>query len=130
MHKSQCISSRKPHKMKKTKDISKDIRDARKSSAKRRFSELREIILHSLSEGQKTINQLSSETGINWKTVDNHLAYIVGKGYAKEIFSSRFVRIFEVTEKGLAYSSGKNSNLKNPKKSTAGFVQNGEVRIS
>ena len=104
------------------------------NGSKRKFNELREIILRSLSEGQKTINQLSSETGINWKTVDNHLAYIVGKGYAKEIFSSRFVRIFEITEKGLyypSYSNGKNSygNNQNPK-STAGFVQNGEVKIS
>ncbi|MCX6707707.1 MAG: ArsR family transcriptional regulator [Candidatus Woesearchaeota archaeon] len=104
----------------------------RNNVSKRRFSELREIILRSLSEGQKTINQLSSETGINWKTVDNHLAYIVGKGYAKEIFSSRFVRIFEATEKGLAYSNGKGSYSRNNDtgKSTANFVQNGEVKIS
>jgi predicted transcriptional regulator len=100
------------------------------SSAKRKFSELREIILSSLTEGQKTINQLSSETGINWKTVDNHLTYLVGKGYAKEVFSSRFVRIFEATDKGMNYVNIKNSNSLSSAKTGARFEQNGEVKIN
>ncbi|MBU0536003.1 MAG: hypothetical protein KKE20_03495, partial [Nanoarchaeota archaeon] len=64
---------------------------------------------------------LSSETGINWKTVDNHLTYLVGKGLAREVFSSRFVRIFEITDKGLAVVQGNSKEKK--------FEQNGEVRI-
>ena len=67
------------------------------SQSKRRFKELREIILRHLAKGQITINQLASDTGINWKTVDNHLTFLVGKGLAKEVFSSKFVRIFEIT---------------------------------
>lgn len=67
---------------------------------KRQFSELRNLILENLSTGQKTLNQIASETGINWKTVDNHMTFLIGKGFAKEIFSSRYVRIVEMTEKG------------------------------
>ena len=71
-----------------------------KSPKKRRFSELRDTILAALSDEQKTLNQISSETGINWKTVDNHITFLIGKGLVKEVFSSRYVRIVEITEKG------------------------------
>lgn len=70
------------------------------SVSKRTFSELREIILLSLSKGQKTINQISSETGINWRTVENHLVHLVGKGLAREVVSSQYVRIFELSAFG------------------------------
>ncbi|MCX8147094.1 MAG: transcriptional regulator [Candidatus Woesearchaeota archaeon] len=93
-----------------------------KNAGRRKFSDLREIILKSLVSGQKTINQISSETGINWKTVDNHLIYLVGKGFAREVFSSRFARIFEITEKGVAFLQG--NNAKNI------FQQNREVKLS
>lgn len=68
---------------------------------KRPFTELRELILSNLSSGQKTINQVSSETGINWKTVDNHITFLIGRGLAREVFSSSYVRIVEITERGL-----------------------------
>ncbi|HLG23304.1 MAG TPA: ArsR family transcriptional regulator [Candidatus Nanoarchaeia archaeon] len=70
------------------------------SVSKRTFTELREIILLSLSKGQKTINQISSETGINWKTVENHLVHLVGKGLTREVVSSPYVRIFELSAFG------------------------------
>ena len=70
------------------------------SNLKRTFIELREIILLSLSKGQKTINQISSETGINWKTVENHLVYLVGKGWVREVVRSQYVRIFELSAFG------------------------------
>jgi predicted ArsR family transcriptional regulator len=70
---------------------------------KRRFSELREIILNNLSKGRKTVNQISQETGINWKTVDNHLIYLVGKGMAAVVYSSPYVKIFELSESGKEY---------------------------
>ncbi len=70
---------------------------------KRRFAEIREIILKNLRDGRKTVNQISSETGINWKTVDNHLIYLVGKGMAQVVFSSPYVKIFELTETGKQY---------------------------
>jgi predicted transcriptional regulator len=64
---------------------------------------LRHSILLCLAEGQKTINQVSHETGINWKTVDNHLVYLLGKMLVKEVFSSRYVRILELTAFGKDY---------------------------
>ena len=71
--------------------------------AKRTFIEIRNSILLSLASGQKTINQISSETQINWKTVERHLTYLLGKGWVREAFSSAYVRIFELTAFGKDY---------------------------
>ena len=70
---------------------------------KRTFIEIRNSILLCLAEGQKTINQISSETQINWKTVERHLTYLLGKGWVREAFSSAYVRIFELTAFGKDY---------------------------
>ena len=70
---------------------------------KRTFISIRNSILISLASGQKTINQISSETQINWKTVERHLIYLIGKGWAREVFSSAYVRIFELTAFGKDY---------------------------
>ncbi len=67
---------------------------------KRKFAELRNILLLHLSKGKKTINTLSKESGVNWKTVDNHLVYLMGKGMVIEVLNSPYARIFEITEKG------------------------------
>ncbi|MBI3035255.1 ArsR family transcriptional regulator [Candidatus Woesearchaeota archaeon] len=70
---------------------------------KRTFIEIRNSILLSLASGQKSINQISSEAGINWKTVERHLVYLIGRGWAREVFSSAFVRVFELTAFGKDY---------------------------
>ena len=70
---------------------------------KRTFISIRNSILLSLASGQKTINQISGETQINWKTVERHLVYLVGKGWAREAFNSAYVRIFELTAFGKDY---------------------------
>ena len=70
---------------------------------KRRFIEIRNSILLSLASGQKTINQISIETQINWRTVERHLTYLIGKGWVREAFSSAYVRIFELTAFGRDY---------------------------
>jgi predicted transcriptional regulator len=67
---------------------------------RRTFLVLRNAILVSLSKGTKTINQIATETGINWRTVELHLTFLVGKGFTKEIFNSSYVRIFMLTEDG------------------------------
>lgn len=72
-------------------------------SIKRTFLEIRNSILISLASGQKTINQISSEAQINWKTVERHLVYLIGKGWVREAFSSAYVRIFELTAFGKDY---------------------------
>ncbi len=72
-------------------------------AVKRRFSDLRDLILKNLDTGKKTVNQLSSDSGINWKTVDNHLIYLVGRGMVEVVFSSPYVKIFELTEQGKEY---------------------------
>jgi predicted transcriptional regulator len=77
--------------------------EARENNISRRtFSTLRNSIMLALSKGTKTINQISTETGINWRTVELHLTYLVGKGLAKEVFNSSYVRIYALTELGKA----------------------------
>ncbi|MFO8016316.1 MAG: winged helix-turn-helix domain-containing protein [Candidatus Woesearchaeota archaeon] len=91
------------------------------SPNKRRFRDIRNIILDNLSTGQKTINQIASETDINWKTVDNHITYLIGKGLAREVFSSKYVRIIEITERGSErLHKGETGSM---------FEKKGEVRI-
>ena len=72
-------------------------------SKKRTFIEIRNSILLSLASGQKTINQISSEAQVNWKTVERHLIYLTGKGWVREVFSSAYVRIYELTAFGKDY---------------------------
>lgn len=70
---------------------------------KRTFIEIRNSILLCLAEGQKTINQISIETGINWRTVERHLTYLIGKGWVREVFTSSYVRVLELTAFGKDY---------------------------
>lgn len=72
-------------------------------AAKRKFIEIRDCILISLASGQKAINQISNESQINWKTVERHLIYLIGKGWAREVFSSAYLRVFELTAFGKDY---------------------------
>lgn len=67
---------------------------------KKKFIEIRKLILDNLKDGQKTVNKISAETGINWKTVDNHIIYLIGRGFVKEVFVSQYVKIFELSERG------------------------------
>ena len=69
-------------------------------ATKRRFPELRLLILRGLSSGQKTVNQLSQDVGINWRTVDKHLVHLIGRGYVSPVFTSPYVKIFQITEAG------------------------------
>lgn len=69
-------------------------------SRRRTFEELRLAILQCLARQQMTINQLATYAGINWKTVENHLTYLFGKGFVREVFKSNYVRIFETTPLG------------------------------
>ena len=72
-------------------------------NVKRTFTNIRNSILLCLAGGQKTINHISGEAGINWKTVERHLTYLIGKGWVREAFSSSYVRIFELTAFGKDY---------------------------
>ena len=67
---------------------------------KRGFDELRESILHNLSSGRKTANQIASETGIGWKTVSKHMIYLAGMELVKLSFSNSYFKVFELSEKG------------------------------
>lgn len=71
---------------------------------KRRFQELRNSILNLLKNKKEfTLNQIARSAQINWKTVDNHITYLIGKGFVQEVFSSPYVRIVQITERGLKH---------------------------
>ncbi len=70
---------------------------------KRTFKELRQHILTDLLKGRKTVNQLAKDTGINWKTVDNHLIWLKGRGFVRDVFVSSYVKIYELTDEGRAF---------------------------
>lgn len=63
---------------------------------KRTFYELRRLILRELASGQQTINQISTGTGINWRTVSAHLDFLTQSGDVVEVVSSEYVRIFRL----------------------------------
>jgi predicted ArsR family transcriptional regulator len=69
-------------------------------ATKRRFGELRFLVLQGLLTGQKTVNQLSNDVHINWRTVDKHLIYLIGRGFVSPVFQSPYVKIFQITEHG------------------------------
>jgi DNA-binding transcriptional ArsR family regulator len=72
----------------------------KKKEKKRTFEELRKNIIIDLDSGKKTINQISMDTGINWKTVEKHLTYLLGKKLIEEVYNSDYLRIFDLTDKG------------------------------
>jgi PAS domain S-box-containing protein len=94
-------------KLDQMKDIHVFLEDAPPPSSdtaaegrRRTFEELRLGILRCLRDQQMTINQLATYAGMNWKTVENHLTHLLGKGFVREVFRSEYVRIFEITPQG------------------------------
>ena len=67
---------------------------------KRTFNVIRDIIVLTIGDEKKTINQISTDSGVNWRTVEKHLTFLIGKKLVSEIFSSEYVRIFELTNNG------------------------------
>jgi predicted transcriptional regulator len=69
--------------------------------SKRKFDEIRIRMLKTLSSNkQQTMNELANNSGLCWRTVKSHIIYLKGKGWAKEVLITPYVRIFEITEKG------------------------------
>lgn len=52
---------------------------------RRSFDGIRMDILSVLQSGRVTVNEISRRTEINWKTVDNHLIYLCGRGWAQKV---------------------------------------------
>ncbi len=68
--------------------------------SKRTFEHIRLCIMFALYGKEKTINTISTETGINWKTVESHLVYLLGRKYIEEVLTSEYARIFRLSDKG------------------------------
>jgi DNA-binding transcriptional ArsR family regulator len=67
---------------------------------RRNFKEIRQIILRDLLIGQKTVNQIAESTGLTWRTVDNHLVHLTGKGLVEPVFISEYVKIYRLKKVG------------------------------
>ena len=78
---------------------------------KRKFAQIRDSILFQLSFGKQTINQIAHETNANWKTIDLHLTFLMGKGMVVEVFRSDYARIYELTPEGRKYIAMINPDL-------------------
>ena len=63
---------------------------------KRKFAEIRKLILKDLVRGQRTVNQIADSTGLTWRTVDNHLIHLIGKGLVEPVFISEYVKIYRL----------------------------------
>jgi len=63
---------------------------------KRKFKEIRQIILKNFQKGERTVNEIAQSTGLTWRTVDNHLVYLIGKGLVEPVFISEYVRIYRL----------------------------------
>jgi len=70
---------------------------------KRTFSYLRHLILISMVKGPQSINQVSNVSGINWRTVENHMVHLMGKGLIKIAYNTPYIRIYDLTEDGKKY---------------------------
>lgn len=78
---------------------------------KRKFAQIRDSILFQLSFGKKTINQIAEEINANWKTVDLHLTFLLGKGMVIEVFKSDYARIYDLSDDGKKYIAAVNPGL-------------------
>ena len=65
---------------------------------KRRFAEIRKLILKDLQKGERTVNQIAASAGLTWRTVDNHLIYLIGKGLVEPVFVSSYVKIYRLKQ--------------------------------
>ena len=65
---------------------------------KRKFEELRAQILRELKKGERTVNQLAKAAKTNWRTIDKHITFLVGKGKVEPVLQTRYVRIYRLAE--------------------------------
>lgn len=65
---------------------------------KKTFTQIRKLILKELAKGKRTVNEIATETGLTWRTVDNHLTYLIGKGLVEPVFISEYVKIYKKKE--------------------------------
>ncbi|RMD57905.1 transcriptional regulator [Candidatus Woesearchaeota archaeon] len=63
---------------------------------RRTHEQIRKIILKRLQKGQSTINEISQSTGLTWRTVQNHLIYLIGTGKVEPVFISKYVKIYKL----------------------------------
>ncbi len=63
---------------------------------KRTFKEIRQIILKDFEKGERTVNEIASSTGLTWRTVDNHIIHLIGKGLVEPVFVSEYVKIYRL----------------------------------
>ncbi len=77
---------------------------------RRTFEQIRKTLIRELAKGDKNLNQLARASEVNWKTAENHLIYLIGKGYAIKTIDSPYVKVFRITDKGNKVKN-KNSGL-------------------
>ncbi len=67
---------------------------------RRTFQQIRKSLVRELTSKDRNLNQLARAAGVSWKTAENHLIYLIGRGYVIKVVDSPYVKIFRITEKG------------------------------
>jgi len=65
---------------------------------KRKFEVLRAQILKQLKKGDKTVNELATAIKTNWRTIDKHITFLVGKGKVEPVIQTKYVRIYRLAK--------------------------------
>lgn len=65
---------------------------------KRTFKVLRREILKELRKGERTVNQIAKATGIEWRSVDRQLIYLIGTGQVTPVLQTSYVKIYKLAE--------------------------------
>ncbi|MBI4143945.1 ArsR family transcriptional regulator [Candidatus Woesearchaeota archaeon] len=61
---------------------------------------IRLFILQSLLQKEKSVNNIAHDTGINWRTVDKHLDYLLEQGLVSKFYFAEQLKIYSITELG------------------------------
>lgn len=61
---------------------------------------IRLFILQSLLQKEKSVNNIAYDTGINWRTADKHLDYLLEQGFVSKFYFAEQLKIYAITDLG------------------------------
>jgi predicted transcriptional regulator len=67
---------------------------------RRDYLTIRLLILLTLSNKEKSVNQIAHDTKINWRTVAKHLEHLTQQGLTQQYYFAQQLKIYALTDKG------------------------------
>ncbi len=68
---------------------------------RRDYLTIRLLILLTLSNKEKSVNQIAHDTKINWRTVAKHLQHLAKQGLVQQYYFAQQLKIYEITDTGM-----------------------------